>query len=303
MVHEQTSYVNLSSYVADSIGRNPALTREEGAILNELLFGPLDDSQKDMPPDEGAPVYRRIAKHLRSKIVAGEIPDGTKLPSERELCQIYEVSTITARHAVRLLQEWGLATSIRGKGVFARSLTRLTRIAPQRYWRGQEARTYVREAEASGVPLDVNHHSRPGRASLDIAKRLGIEPDDPVMITRYLIRMNDQPVTSSFSYEPLALTEGTEIELPHEGPLRDQGIVARFDRIGLHVNQVEEVLTIRTPTPDEAKRLEMAAARDLVEITQTFRVIDHDNNATAVETADILFPADRYELRYVMEIK
>jgi len=122
------------------------------------------------------------------------------------------------------------------------------------------------------------------------------------MITRYLIRMGDQPVTSSYSYEPLALTEGTEIEYPHEGPLSDQGIVPRFDHIGLHVNQVEEVLTIRAPDPGEAQRLEMSPQRQLVEIAQTFRVLGIDNEGVAVETADILFPADRYELRYVMEI-
>jgi hypothetical protein len=37
--------------------------------------------------------------------------------------------------------------------------TQLTRIAPQRYFRGQETRAYVREAEASVVGLDVQHHT------------------------------------------------------------------------------------------------------------------------------------------------
>jgi GntR family transcriptional regulator len=66
-----------------------------------------------------------------------------------------------------------------------------------------------------------------------------------------------QPVTMSASWEPLALISGTEIELPHEGPLGEQGIVARFDHIDLHVNEVEEILHIRNTTTEEAHRLEL----------------------------------------------
>ncbi len=80
--------------------------------------------------------------------------------------------------------------------------------------------------------------------------------------------------------------------------------MARFDHIGLHVNEVEEILHIRNATTDEARRLDLPANRPVVEITQTFRVAGTDvDEDIAVETADIVFAADRYELRYVMEIK
>lgn len=267
--------------------------------MNELIW----NYEELTSEDTEEPAYRRIAKFYRGKIQKGDLQDGAKLPSERELCQLHDVSTITARNAVRLLQEWGFAIGIRGKGVFVRRLTKLTRIAPQRYFRGQEARTYVREAEASGVPLNVDHHTKRGKAPARIARRLGIETGAPVTITRYRISMGGEPVTRSVAYEPLAITRGTDIEFPHEGPLADQGIVARFDHIGVRVNQVEEILTIRTPTADEARELEMPKTSPVVEITQTFRRVPQDGEAEAVETADLVFPADRYELRYVMEVK
>jgi GntR family transcriptional regulator len=126
------------------------------------------------------------------------------------------------------------------------------------------------------------------------------------MLTRYFIRMGNppQPVTMSASWEPQAITGGTDIELPHERPLADRSIVARFNHIGLHVNEVEEILHIRNATAEEARRLELSPNRPVVEITQTFRVAGTDvDDDIAVETADIVFAADRYELRYVMEIK
>lgn len=170
----------------------------------------------------------------------------------------------------------------------------------------QEARAYVREAEASAVVLDVQHESTRTTAPTDIAARLGIADGDPVMLTRYDIRMGNppQPVTMSVSWEPLAITGGTDIEPPHEGPLADRGIVAWFDHIGLHVNEVEEIPHIRNATAEETRRLELLTNRPVVEITQFFRVVgpDVDDNI-AVETADIVFAADCYELRYALEIK
>ncbi len=195
---------------------------------------------------------------------------------------------------------------MKGKGVFVRRPARLTRIAPQRYFRGQQARDYVREAEASGVGLDAQHETTRTTAPADVAARLGIAQGDPVVLTRYFIRMGNppQPITISASWEPLALIDGTDIELPHEGPLGEQGIVARFDHIGLHVNEVEEIVHVRNATTEEARRLELPANHSVLKITQTFRVatpeVDQD---IAVATVDIVFAADRYELRYVMEIK
>lgn len=268
--------------------------------MSELMFG-------DHPefPDNDEPRYKQIAKEYRQKIISGELQDGEKLPSEAQLCDIHDVSPITARAAMRQLREWGFANGIRGKGVFVRRLHKLTRIAPLRYFRGQEARTYVREAEAANVEMQVEHKTTKTTAPANIAERLGINEGDPVTCTRYFIRMGNppQPVTSSYAWEPLAITGGTDIELPHEGPHADKGVVDRFAAIKHHVNQVEEKLDIRTPTADEAKLLDIPTNRPVVQISQTFRVADKFGaDDLAVETADILFPADRYELRYVMEI-
>ena len=270
--------------------------------MSELMFG--DDPDF---PDNDEPRYKQIAKEYRKRIIDGELKDGEKLPSEAQLCEIHDVSPITARSAMRLLREWGFANGIRGKGVFVRRLHKLTRIAPMRYFRGQEARTYVREAEAANVAMKVEHKTTTTTAPAKIAERLGINEGDPVTCTRYFIRMGDplQPVTSSYAWEPLAITGGTDIELPHEGPYADKGVVDRFREIKLFINQVEEVLDIRTPTIEEAKLLDMPANRPVVQITQTFRVADRvgAEDDLAVETADILFPADRYELRYVMDVR
>lgn len=274
--------------------------------MSELIFGPEETWGTNPDADTDEPAYRRIAKYYQRKIIRGELPDGSKLPSAREMCELHRVSDITARAAVNLLQEWGLVVGVRGKGQFVRRPHKGKRTVPERYWRHEStgaARTYVREAERAELPLEVQHHSRKGKAPAAIGRRLGIGTADPVMITRYLITMGGQPVTSSTSYEPLALTRGTPIEWPHEGPLGQQGIVPRFDSIGIRINRVEEAVRVRFPTVAEAKTLEMPRSQPVIEIEQTFRRVQEGSEDVVPETADIVFPADRYELEYKMEVR
>ena len=266
-------------------------------MSDDLMFGSLiNDGDGELPQ------FKKIAKYYERKITKGELEDGAKLPSEREMCELFSVSGITARNAIRLLQEWGMAVGYRGKGNFVRRPIILTRVAPQRYFRGQEARAYVREAERTGVDLHVEHHTKRVRAPAAIARRLGINTGDAITSTRYRIVMGDMPVTVSQSYEPLELTRGTPIELPHEGPLASAGIVERFDSIGLHANEVEEQLVVRTPTASEADLLAMPRTSKVIEIEQTFRRLAFDAEDIVLETADIVFAADRYKFVYKMAI-
>lgn len=51
--------------------------------------------------------YLRVYESLRRDIVSGVFPFGTRIPSKRVLADAYEVSVITAEHALQLLEEEG----------------------------------------------------------------------------------------------------------------------------------------------------------------------------------------------------
>lgn len=63
-------------------------------------------------------VAEQIFRELRDGILQGTIPKGTKLPSERELAQRYEVSGPTVREAIRGLTLLGLADVRHGSGAY-----------------------------------------------------------------------------------------------------------------------------------------------------------------------------------------
>lgn len=59
-----------------------------------------------------------IVADLTERIRNGQYPPGTKLPSARELADLYEVSVSTIQRVVALLQERGLVVGQQGRGVY-----------------------------------------------------------------------------------------------------------------------------------------------------------------------------------------
>jgi integrase len=60
--------------------------------------------------------FERVAARIRSRILAGELPDGSVAPSIKEIAATYEVAVGTAHRAADLLRQWGmLSAGGRGK--------------------------------------------------------------------------------------------------------------------------------------------------------------------------------------------
>jgi GntR family transcriptional regulator len=248
-------------------------------------------------PKKKQSVYEKIASHYRDLIERGELAKGDKLPSVSQMSADWNVATATINSAVNLLKAEGLIEVRRGARATVRRVVPLVRIAPERYFRPHTQATWVREAERAGRAPEVDYRSERVEASAEIAERLEIEEGDSVIRTRYLIKMDGEPVSMSAAYEPYALVGGTDVERPHEGPMANRGIVPRFDHLGIYVDEVEEALKFRAPTKEEGEALQIDTGERVVEIVQTFRA-----DSLPVETANITFVADRYELRYRMQI-
>lgn len=57
-----------------------------------------------------------VARALRNRIVAEQLAEGTRLPTEAELMEVFGVGRVTAREALRLLEHDGLVEIRRGVG-------------------------------------------------------------------------------------------------------------------------------------------------------------------------------------------
>lgn len=59
-----------------------------------------------------------IAQQIRLKIISGEFKEGQKLPTEHELCGLFQVSRNVVREAIARLKLTGLVDTRRGVGTF-----------------------------------------------------------------------------------------------------------------------------------------------------------------------------------------
>jgi GntR family transcriptional regulator len=55
--------------------------------------------------------WRQIAQIYRDRILSGELPPGSRLPSIRTIAQEYEVATTTAQKVLEALRDEGLAVT------------------------------------------------------------------------------------------------------------------------------------------------------------------------------------------------
>jgi DNA-binding GntR family transcriptional regulator len=243
---------------------------------------------------EAVHAYIRIAADLRAAIASGALQPGDKLPSETQLMKQYGVSRTVAKWAISDLKAQGLVEGRKGSGVYVRRVRRLLRYGHARDQRTAPGSTspFARDAARAGHRGSWQHHSERTSADVATARRLGVEPGAPVMSTRYVFLADGEPIQLSWSREPLSLTAGTPIEWPEDGG--PAGVVARFDLIGVRIDMTLEHVTARSATPNEIELLRLPTRGSFVLVVErTYLAGD-----LPVETADIIFPSDRYELVY-----
>jgi len=80
---------------------------------------PLDrtSSQKE------SALYCQIFYQIRQWIREGRLKEGDMLPSERELAQMFDVSRVPVREALKVLEFVGVAEQVHGKGVFIKRIS------------------------------------------------------------------------------------------------------------------------------------------------------------------------------------
>ncbi|MBC8587300.1 GntR family transcriptional regulator [Tissierellaceae bacterium BX21] len=126
------------------------------------------------------PLYAEVFNDLRFKIYTNEWKVDEQIPTEMELCDIYNVSRITIRKAIDLLVQEGLLYRKRAIGTFVRgmdqqeSLTSIKGFTQEMTDLGKEAHTI--SASIQKIP-----------ASRKIANCLNIESNIPVMNLRRVL--------------------------------------------------------------------------------------------------------------------
>ncbi|EIE98520.1 GntR family transcriptional regulator [Saccharomonospora glauca] len=138
---------------------------------------------------DGRPLHRQVAESLRREILGHDLPPGSTLPSEAELCSRFGVGRSVVRQAVAGLAADGLVIRRQGRPTvvaapteYRRLVQRATGLFEQFARRGHDIRTTVLELVEATPP-------EPARASLGTKACLRLErvrllDDEPLSYVR-----------------------------------------------------------------------------------------------------------------------
>jgi DNA-binding GntR family transcriptional regulator len=142
------------------------------------------------------PLYRQLSESVEQAIIKKELRDGDKLPPERDICRVFDVSSKVVRRAFDELSRKGLVEGVTGRGTFVKvriqirsKLSNYHKISEWLQQQGYEVRlnttfvTTIHANEALISPL------------LDLPK------EEYVMIRR-LYKVNQAPYLSRIIYIP-----------------------------------------------------------------------------------------------------
>ena len=169
------------------------------------------------------PFYHQLEQIIKSQIVIGQFVPGEQIPTERELCEIYGVSSITARQAILNLVKEGVVVRRQGKGTFVTEKMRDIKTVETLQFTGHLEDMIPQGLEELKIEvLDIVNIKAPRK----IAELLDMKEGQEVTRVRRVRNDNDMPVTYTQNYFPLEIGERIKKEDLSKYPpiyiLRDQ---------------------------------------------------------------------------------
>jgi len=149
------------------------------------------------------PIYYQIKEEILEKILSGELNPEDKIPSEEKIAQTYNISRMTARHAVTQLVNEGYLYRIHGKGTFVcrprveKSFSYLSSFARDMMKKGYRPSSLVLRNEVI-------------QAEPEIAESLQLKPGEKVIVLIRVRLANGKPLAYQECFLPAQDYPGLE---------------------------------------------------------------------------------------------
>ena len=229
--------------------------------------------------DSPIPLYYQIRTIIEEQIDSGRWKPGMKVPSERELCEQFQVSRITVRQALSALVQQGQLRRQQGLGTFVASprieqrLNRLTGFTQDIRGRGQRPGARILQKEI--VP-----------AAYPVARALKLEVSDPVVLLKRLRLSDDEPVAVETAHLPEAVCPGLLDEIVEDRSLYEV-LTSKFDIIPKRAEQQVEAVVC---PPAEANVLGVKKGAPMLHMHR----VTYNSDNHPFEYTESFYRGDRY---------
>lgn len=232
------------------------------------------------------PQHTRLAQLIEKRVKSGEYPIGARIPSERELCEIYGVSRITVRQAIAELTERGVLNRQQGRGTFV-ATPRIEQSLLDHFTFAEELRDKGLLVASTVLLQEV------AEASTEQAAHLGLEQGAGVLHLVRQRRADGEPYAIETTYLPLEHFPG--VEQADFGTRSLYEVLATdYGTRPMSARETFEPVLVR---PRESQDLNVKAGSPALLLLRT----TYDSTGRAVEFARALIRGDR--CRMLVELR
>lgn len=232
------------------------------------------------------PLYYQLKEILLSYIQKNHMNAGDSIPTEVELCQIFNISRPTVRQAINELEREGYLKKIKGKGTF---------IAEPKIDQEYTHRiiSFNDEMRQKGlVPKTEVLKQRYKASDEQVAKKLGLPVGDEVFHLRRLRYTNDEPIVFLDSFIPVKLCPGIiEVDFVNNS------LYSTFEqKYGIMVKRAVRCIEVGLAGEYEAKLLHIKEGAPI----HYFETVAYNQDNVAVEYTISRYRADKS--KFIVEL-
>ncbi len=204
-------------------------------------------------------LYLQLYEILKKKIESSEWPVGSQIPTEEDLCKIFNVSRATVRNAVMELVRQGYLKRQQGKGTFVQrnivseGLSMITSFREILFEKGLKFSTKVL-ARTVMMPID------------DMDIKLRVPRDKHIIYIKRLRLIDTEPVLLQETYIPYHICP-----LLLEEDVETQSLFELFEKkYGIKITRVQNHIEVTYLNADEARLIGLPEASAAILLNQYF---------------------------------
>lgn len=243
----------------------------------------------DIMRDSPIPLYMQIKDFIRQKIEAGDFPSNTRLPSERQLADQFDVSRLTVTKAFKELEQEKLVYTQVGKGTYVTPSAKIQQQLEVLSSFTEDMSTKQKKAKSRILRQEVVNIEN--RAVIDA---LNLEAGDEVFILERLRLADGQLIALEKAHIPYCVCPNIEsnYNFEHESLYHILKTVYH-----IQLTTANQIVEARIATLREAKLLEINKKDAVLGFIRT--AFNHKNEP--VEYVESTYSGDRYTLQFVLK--
>lgn len=238
---------------------------------------------------ENIPMHKQIQEDIMQQISSGKHPKGSRLPSERDLAELYDVSRVTIRQTIANLVADGVLEKHQGAGTFVtlkkveQEMHQWTGVVNELVEQGYEVKVEVLESEY--LEFSEKDYKIWNELDQDMSKR--------IYKIKRLIHAEGKPLLLDFNYCSEEIGEKFEMF-----DLSKDIIYKGLRILGYDIDHAEQLILAKIATASRAKLLQIPCGHAVLDVERT--VYTKEKNPLLYTRA--LFVGDKYAYKTSLKI-